>query len=249
MLKNDGSCFFLSCMHQLWELKMCNVFLIFEYFHLTFGVASKYTCVNLSNIEYVWRVYFFHTVWCIVFRTDFRHLTWKKKKNRIEKKKKEYIRSELPTFWLADNLRYLLSHRQSPWYCRYKRAMHWIIYLCFYSSFVHLLLISGGSGQHKLSIIPPEAEGYNAYFLKTLEEERTPSIFLHSRMNTSPIPPNAHEFWKMPKATCRVYRSSMSLQVLAVHVKSCVDQPSGDDFDLHGGLIKNLNSFWFFSSF
>ncbi|XP_034094876.1 uncharacterized protein LOC117561507 isoform X3 [Gymnodraco acuticeps] len=97
----------------------------------------------------------------------------------------------------------------------------------------------GGSGQRKLSVIPPETEGYNGHFLKTVTGGVKNTIYivpLQDELDTSPLPPDANEFQKMPKASCRVCGSCMPLQVLAAHVKSCVEHPSsGDDFDLHGG--------------
>ncbi|KAK1895108.1 Phosphoglucosamine mutase, partial [Dissostichus eleginoides] len=67
----------------------------------------------------------------------------------------------------------------------------------------------GGSGQRKLSVIPPETGGYNGHFLKTMQMS-----------------------FRRCLRRLRVCGSCMPLQVLAAHVKSCVEQPSsGDDFD------------------
>ena len=103
------------------------------------------------------------------------------------------------------------------------------------------MFVSGGSGQRKLSAIPPEAEGYNGQFLKSMTGGGKNIIYiipLQDAIDTSPLPLDAPEFEKMPKAACRVCRNSMPLQVLAVHVKSCMDQPSsGDDFE----VIHDLN--------
>uniref|UniRef100_A0A3Q3FD95 HECT domain-containing protein n=1 Tax=Labrus bergylta TaxID=56723 RepID=A0A3Q3FD95_9LABR len=104
---------------------------------------------------------------------------------------------------------------------------------------------SGGSGQTRLSVIPPEAEGYNTAFKKIQTGGGKNTIYivpLKDELDTSPLPADAHEFHKMPKATCKVCGSGMPLQVLAVHIKSCVEQQSsGDDYDLHGEVFKTLH--------
>ncbi|XP_070401380.1 uncharacterized protein [Nothobranchius furzeri] len=99
----------------------------------------------------------------------------------------------------------------------------------------------GGSGQRKLSLIPPEAEGYNGSLLKSVTGGGKNMIYvipLQEELDTSPLPPDALEFQSMPKASCKVCSATMPLHVLAVHVKSCVDLiSSGDDFETSNEVI------------
>lgn len=40
-------------------------------------------------------------------------------------------------------------------------------------------------------------------------------------MSTTPLPPDAAEFNKMPKASCKTCNATMPLQMLALHVQEC----------------------------
>ncbi|XP_048010782.1 uncharacterized protein LOC125244677 isoform X1 [Megalobrama amblycephala] len=82
----------------------------------------------------------------------------------------------------------------------------------------------GGSGQRKLMIVPPEADGYNGQYLKSSSGGGKITMFivpLQEELDTMPLPSDAEEFQKMPKATCQNCSLSMPLQILAMHVKSC----------------------------
>lgn len=54
---------------------------------------------------------------------------------------------------------------------------------------------------------------------------------LQQELDTSPLPPDANEFKNMPKAACQICCLAMPLQVLAVHVKSCVTYESTTEDD------------------
>ena len=102
---------------------------------------------------------------------------------------------------------------------------------------------SGGSGQRKLSVIPPEAEGYNAQYLKNMTGGGKNMIYiipLQEELSTSPLPHDAIEFEKMPKAACRVCGSNMPLQVLSSHIKSCGEQSLSDDLDVDARVNRFL---------
>uniref|UniRef100_A0A3Q2CZB6 HECT domain-containing protein n=1 Tax=Cyprinodon variegatus TaxID=28743 RepID=A0A3Q2CZB6_CYPVA len=92
------------------------------------------------------------------------------------------------------------------------------------------------SGQRKLSLIPPETEGYNGNLLKSVTGGGKNLIYimpLQEKLDMSPLPLDAKEFKGMPKATCKVCSATMPLQVLAVHVKTCVDlRSSGEEFEI-----------------
>ncbi|XP_030270512.1 uncharacterized protein LOC115580373 [Sparus aurata] len=47
------------------------------------------------------------------------------------------------------------------------------------------------------------------------------TVPLQEKMSTTPLPPDAAEFNKMPKASCKTCNSTMPLQMLALHVQEC----------------------------
>lgn len=62
---------------------------------------------------------------------------------------------------------------------------------------------SGGSGQRKLTVIPPESEGYTAKLLKSSSNKGRHMLFiipLQDEIDTAPLPFNAREFSKMSKS-------------------------------------------------
>ncbi|XP_057197090.1 uncharacterized protein LOC130558601 [Triplophysa rosa] len=92
----------------------------------------------------------------------------------------------------------------------------------------------GGSGQRKLIVVPPEADGYNTQYLRSVSGGGKITMYivpLQQELDTSPLPPDAHEFKKMPKAACQICGLAMPLQVLAVHVKSCGTYASSTEDD------------------
>ncbi|XP_036416500.1 uncharacterized protein LOC118800395 [Colossoma macropomum] len=96
----------------------------------------------------------------------------------------------------------------------------------------------GGSGQRKLTVVPPEAAGYNTRYLRSVSGGGKSTLYivpLQEQLDTSPLPVGEHEFQKMPKTTCQACGLSMPLQVMAVHVKSCcIDRSSAEnDTDNH----------------
>uniref|UniRef100_A0A8C2H3U6 HECT domain-containing protein n=1 Tax=Cyprinus carpio TaxID=7962 RepID=A0A8C2H3U6_CYPCA len=89
---------------------------------------------------------------------------------------------------------------------------------------------SGGSGQRKLTVIPPESEGYSAKLLKSSSNNGRHMLFivpLQDEIDISPLPFDAPEFSKMPKSQCKTCGETLPLQALALHVESC-SKPDSD---------------------
>ncbi len=110
-------------------------------------------------------------------------------------------------------------------------------------------LDKGGSGWRKLTVIPPEAEGYSVKALQAVSAGGKATFYivpLQETLDTSPLPPDSHQFSKMPKKTCHQCNEVMPLQMLAVHVKTCKGKLSSDDT---GDELRVLSSFilkWLF---
>ncbi|KAJ7983964.1 hypothetical protein DPEC_G00368400, partial [Dallia pectoralis] len=70
-----------------------------------------------------------------------------------------------------------------------------------------------------------ESEGYSGKLLKTASSNGKHTLYivpLQDRIDTSPLSPDASEFAKMPKSTCKRCNVSMPLQLLALHIETCV---------------------------
>ncbi|KAL0993605.1 hypothetical protein UPYG_G00110430 [Umbra pygmaea] len=83
---------------------------------------------------------------------------------------------------------------------------------------------SGGSGQRNLSVVPTESEGYTGRTLKAVTSNGKYLLYiapLQEDINTSPLPHDAPEFSKMPKAVCKNCGVTMPLQFLALHIETC----------------------------
>lgn len=68
-----------------------------------------------------------------------------------------------------------------------------------------LSLNKGGSAQRKLTVLPPEAEGYSVKVLRAVSEGGKATFYivaLQETLDTSPLPPDSQHFSKMPKKTC-----------------------------------------------
>ncbi|XP_060785271.1 uncharacterized protein LOC132891579 isoform X1 [Neoarius graeffei] len=83
---------------------------------------------------------------------------------------------------------------------------------------------SGGTGQRKLSLLPPEAEGYSARQLKIASNNGKNTLFimpLQEELDTTPLPQDDSFFSKMPKSDCKKCGSRMPVHVLLVHLEKC----------------------------
>lgn len=82
----------------------------------------------------------------------------------------------------------------------------------------------GGSGVRRLNIIPPDSEGYTGCQIKSASGSGKTVLYvvpLQEELDLNPLPTDAREFQKMPKATCQMCNKSMPLQVLALHIQVC----------------------------
>ncbi|XP_039461268.1 uncharacterized protein LOC120435549 [Oreochromis aureus] len=93
---------------------------------------------------------------------------------------------------------------------------------------------TGGSGRRKLTVIPPETEGYSVKTLKAVSGGGKSTFYivpLQETLDTSPLPPDSQHFSKMPKKICYQCNEMMPLQMLAVHINTCKGKFSPDETD------------------
>lgn len=98
---------------------------------------------------------------------------------------------------------------------------------------------TGGSGRRKLTVIPPEAEGYSVKALRAASAGGKATFYivpLQETLDTSPLPPDSEHFSKMPKKICCQCNEEMPLHMLAVHIKTCkgkltFDETGEESFD------------------
>lgn len=101
-------------------------------------------------------------------------------------------------------------------------------------------LLKGGSGRRKLVVIPPEAEGYSAKTLRSMSSGGKATFYivpLQESLDTSPLAPDSPHFSKMPKTSCYQCNEVMPLQMLAVHIRTCIGKLSSDD-DNHEDQVR-----------
>ncbi|XP_039524678.1 uncharacterized protein LOC120477237 isoform X1 [Pimephales promelas] len=82
----------------------------------------------------------------------------------------------------------------------------------------------GGNGRRKLTVVPPDSEGYTGSLLKMATTTGRTALYmvpLQDELCLDPLPFSAEEFSKMPKVECRTCKTTMPLPVLYLHVKSC----------------------------
>ncbi|KAM9751536.1 uncharacterized protein ACNS7B_008724 [Menidia menidia] len=82
----------------------------------------------------------------------------------------------------------------------------------------------GGSGQRKLNLLTPEEEGYTgASLVKSWGGKGCLYIMpIQNTLDISPLPFTAVEFQAMPKARCVSCQEYVPLQLLSLHVKTCI---------------------------
>ncbi|XP_035764388.1 uncharacterized protein LOC102797685 isoform X2 [Neolamprologus brichardi] len=93
---------------------------------------------------------------------------------------------------------------------------------------------TGGGGRRKLTVIPPETEGYSVKTLKAVSGGGKSTFYivpLQETLDTSPLPPDSQHFSKMPKKICYQCNEVMALQMLAVHINTCKGKFSPDETD------------------
>ncbi|CAJ1057693.1 uncharacterized protein LOC115411511 isoform X2 [Xyrichtys novacula] len=93
---------------------------------------------------------------------------------------------------------------------------------------------SGGSGRRKLTVIPPEEEGYTTKALRAASAGGKATFYivpLQETLDTYPLPPDSTHFSKLAKTACYQCNELMPLQMLALHIKTCKGKLSDDDGD------------------
>ncbi|KAI7790189.1 hypothetical protein IRJ41_008978 [Triplophysa rosa] len=93
---------------------------------------------------------------------------------------------------------------------------------------------NGGCGTRRINVIPPDSEGYTGSQMKSASASGKTMLYvvpLQEELDLNPLPNDAREFTKMPKATCQICNKSMPLQVLALHIQVCKsnDSTSSDE--------------------
>uniref|UniRef100_A0A3P8SBH1 HECT domain-containing protein n=1 Tax=Amphiprion percula TaxID=161767 RepID=A0A3P8SBH1_AMPPE len=86
-------------------------------------------------------------------------------------------------------------------------------------------------GRRKLTVIPPEAEGYSVKTLRAQSGGGKATFYIQETLDTSPLPPGSQHFSKMPKKTCYQCNEVMPLQMLAIHIKTCRGKSLSDETD------------------
>ncbi|XP_057207176.1 uncharacterized protein LOC130564803 isoform X1 [Triplophysa rosa] len=82
----------------------------------------------------------------------------------------------------------------------------------------------GGNGRRKLTVVPPDSEGYTGSLIKMATSAGRTALYmvpLQDKLCLDPLPFSAEEFAKTPRVECRTCKTTMPLPVLYLHVKSC----------------------------
>ncbi|KAK1902035.1 Acetyl-CoA decarbonylase/synthase complex subunit alpha 1 [Dissostichus eleginoides] len=85
-------------------------------------------------------------------------------------------------------------------------------------------LTGGGSGQRTISVVAQGSEGYTAKMLKSNTINGKHPLYivpLQEKFDTTPLPPDAAEFCKMPKSQCKSCGKTLPLQLLVIHIETC----------------------------
>lgn len=112
--------------------------------------------------------------------------------------------------------------------------MHYTVKL-FSLSVVVLLAYIGGNGRRRISVIPLEAEGYTGSVIKSASsggKNLQYVVPLQDELDMTPLPPDAPEFARMPKATCKKCKTLMPLQTLALHVDQCDSMQNSENSEI-----------------
>ncbi|XP_034554905.1 uncharacterized protein LOC117823783 [Notolabrus celidotus] len=97
---------------------------------------------------------------------------------------------------------------------------------------------AGGSGQRKLAVVAPEAEGYTGSYLARASGGKSCLYILpiQDTLDTSPLPYTSTEFERMPKARCSRCHKNMPVQLLALHSQECMSGSFCETIDLEQNL-------------
>ncbi|KTG36827.1 hypothetical protein cypCar_00015854 [Cyprinus carpio] len=105
---------------------------------------------------------------------------------------------------------------------------------------VVLLANIGGNGGRRISVIPLEAEGYTGSVIKSASGGGKNLLYIvqfQDELDMTPLPPDAPEFARMPKDTCKIYKTLMPLQTLALHVDQCDSKQNSENSETEVKLL------------
>ncbi|XP_049335358.1 uncharacterized protein LOC111196174 isoform X3 [Astyanax mexicanus] len=93
---------------------------------------------------------------------------------------------------------------------------------------------AGGSGQRRLNVVSPEAEGYSGAHLTTGYTGKSCYYIMpiQESLDTSPLPFSAKEFSKMPKAKCINCQIHVPVQLLSLHIQDCQKTDTDSDCEI-----------------
>lgn len=100
------------------------------------------------------------------------------------------------------------------------------------STFKILSVYAGGHGRRKLVAIPPDVDGYTGRLIRSVSGAGKTTMYivpLQQDLDLTPLPSDATEFQKMPKAACQVCKESMPQHILALHIEDCMESAADDD--------------------
>lgn len=100
--------------------------------------------------------------------------------------------------------------------------------------FLSLSVFAGGHGRRKLLAIPPDVDGYTGRLIRSVSGAGKTTMYivpLQQDLDLTPLPSDATEFQKMPKAACQVCKENMPLHILALHIEGCMESAADDDDD------------------
>ncbi|KAI2645834.1 Desmocollin-1 [Labeo rohita] len=92
-----------------------------------------------------------------------------------------------------------------------------------------------GNGRRRISVIPLEAEGYTGSVIKSASGGGKNLLYivpLQDELDMTPLSPDAPEFARMPKATCKKSKTLMPLQTLALHVDQCDSMQNSENSEI-----------------
>uniref|UniRef100_A0AAZ1XDB4 HECT domain-containing protein n=1 Tax=Oreochromis aureus TaxID=47969 RepID=A0AAZ1XDB4_OREAU len=93
---------------------------------------------------------------------------------------------------------------------------------------------TGGQGKRKLTLVPPDSEGYTGTLIRSMTGNGKNLLYivpLQQEFDLTPLPPDAVEFKNMPKAQCQTCKVSLPLHILALHVQELSYLTCGESVD------------------
>ncbi|XP_056329648.1 uncharacterized protein LOC130241741 isoform X1 [Danio aesculapii] len=104
---------------------------------------------------------------------------------------------------------------------------------------------AGGNGRRRLSAVPLDSEGYTGSLIKNASGGGKNLLYivpLQDELDLMPLPPDAPEFARMPKAHCKKCNTLMPLQTLALHAEQCDNLETSENEEDDLVLIEETTS-------